>query len=80
MDISYLILDSGSDTYQSSASLHLHSIQSQNAGFGMKPSIHCEELPSLNVSGFYFLLWTAYYPGREPDHRQGAEIDFVLPI
>lgn len=41
----------------------------------MKPSMHGKEFPLLDVSGFYLLLWPAYYPSRAPDHRQGEGVD-----
>lgn len=32
--------------------------------------MHDQALPGLDVSGFYLLLWTAYYPSRVTDPRQ----------
>uniref|UniRef100_A0AAX7SU53 Exocyst complex component n=1 Tax=Astatotilapia calliptera TaxID=8154 RepID=A0AAX7SU53_ASTCA len=40
--------------------------QPQGAGLGVKPSMHGKELSCLYVSGFYLLLWPAYYPSRVP--------------
>ncbi|XP_039459917.1 ribonuclease inhibitor-like [Oreochromis aureus] len=36
--------------------------------FGLKPSMHGQELPCLDVSHFYSLLWPAYYPSSVSDH------------
>uniref|UniRef100_A0AAX7UZ72 Immunoglobulin V-set domain-containing protein n=1 Tax=Astatotilapia calliptera TaxID=8154 RepID=A0AAX7UZ72_ASTCA len=70
-----LILDCGADTHQSPAPFLPLSVQPQGAGLGVKPSMHGKELSCLYVSGFYLLLWPAYYPSRVPDHRQGVRVD-----
>ena len=49
LDPGCLILDRGSDTHASSASLFLLRIQPQGAGPGLNPSTHGEELHFLYV-------------------------------
>uniref|UniRef100_A0A669D8A2 FAT atypical cadherin 3a n=1 Tax=Oreochromis niloticus TaxID=8128 RepID=A0A669D8A2_ORENI len=51
---------------------HIHPLTGE---LGVKPSMHGQELSFLDVSGFYLLLWPAYYPSRVPDHRQGVGVD-----
>ena len=56
MDLGCFILDSGSDAHQSSASLVPLSVQSQGAGPWLETSMHCVELPCLDLSGLCLLI------------------------
>lgn len=42
-------------------------------GSGMKPSMHCEELPCLDIDGIYLLFWPSYYTSRVSGDRMGQD-------
>lgn len=49
----------------------------------MKPSVHCEELPCLDISGFYNLLWPGYLNSGICNDWLDISVDgsdHVLPI
>lgn len=67
----------------SSWAVVLLSVKSQGTGFGVKFSMIGQELPCLDVSGLYSLLWSSYYPSRVLDQQQGVgvdSLDLVLSI
>lgn len=69
------MLGSGSDAHESLASLVQLSVQSQDAGLGMRPFIHCKKLPYLDISGLCLLLWLAYHTSGISDDWQGVHVD-----
>ena len=50
-------------------------VQPQGAGFGLKPSMHWEERPCLDICGLYLFLWPGYYKSRVSDDWQGLSVD-----
>lgn len=54
------LLDCGTDTHQLLVLSFTLSIQLQGAGDVVKASMQGQELPVLDVSGFYLLRWPAY--------------------
>lgn len=72
-----------SGTYWSTVSLLPLWVQSQLAGIGVKPSVHCQEFPCVGVRGLCLLFLVANQTSRVTDDQQGIRVNtfgFVFDI
>lgn len=74
------ILDSGLDNHQSLASCSLLREQSQGTGLGMKPSIHCEELPCFKISVASISYADIWLTSLQPPHGSHLPKIFVAVL